>query len=394
MGNSICHSNAIYKSMLELGLPGHFRRVVLTHIMAILISVFVRGYRGKTVQVSASSPRHRTAVAHFLNAGKWDDAELERLYKEAVIRRIWAESEKSGQPIGCIADDTIASKTKPSSQASRPIEAADFHYSHLKRKQDYGHQVVEILLTCNGLTLSYASVLYDKARSKIAITREIAEELPVPPGKGYFLCDCWYSCKELLDAFAAKGFQTVCALKSNRVIYPYDVKQSVSQFAATLCAEYPEAADLVTVGGRTYYAYLAKVRLNGLGARAVVFCFPENAFGDLSALRVFLSTDTSLSMREILNLYALRWRVEVFFRRVKQKLAFDKCQIRSVVGIRRFWLLMSVAHFFCCTQENACFSFEKGYAYFSQQIQIERITYIYQSGVNHEPLENLLTFIA
>lgn len=237
MGNSIYHSNAVYKSMLELGLPGHFRRVVLTHIMAILISVFVRGYRGKTVQVSASSPRHRTAVAHFLNAGKWDDAELERLYKEAVIRRIWAESKKSGQPIGCIADDTIASKTKPSSQASRPIEAADFHYSHLKRKQDYGHQVVEILLTCNGLTLSYASVLYDKARSKIAITREIAEELPFPPGKGYFLCDCWYSCKELTDAFAAKGFQTVCALKSNRVIYPYDVKQSVSQFAATLCAE-------------------------------------------------------------------------------------------------------------------------------------------------------------
>ena len=99
-------------------------------------------------------------------------------------------------------------------------------------------------------------------------------------------------------------------------------------------------------------------------------------------------------MREILNLCALRRRVEVFFRRVKRKLAFDKRQIRSAVGIRRFWPLMSVAHFFCCAQENASFSFEKGYAYFSQQIQIERITYIYQSGVNHEPLENLLTSIA
>ena len=138
---------------------------------------------------------------------------------------------------------------------------------HPKRKKDYGHQVVEILLTRNDPTLSRASVLYDKTRSKIAITREIAEELPFPPGKGCFLCDCRYSCKELMDAFAAKGFQTVCALKSNRVIYPYDVKQSVGQFAATLCAEYPQAADLVTVGGRTYYARLATVRLNGLGAR-------------------------------------------------------------------------------------------------------------------------------
>ena len=218
--------------------------------------------------------------------------------------------------------------------------------------------------------------------------------MPFPPGSAYFLCDCWYTCKELIDAFAAKGFQTVGALKTNRVIYPYEVKQHISEFALTLCAEYPDAADLVTVGGQKYYAYRAIVRLNVLDNVAVVFCFPENAFGNLSALRVFLSTDSSLSTQEILNLYALRWRVEVFFRRAKQKLAFDKCQIRSVTGIRRFWLLMSVAHYFCCTQENASFSFEKGYAYFSKQIQIERITYIYQSGVNHEPLENLLASVA
>ena len=312
MGNSIYHSDAIYKSMLELGLPGHFRRLVLTHIMTILISVFVWGYRGKTVQISASSPRHRTTVAHFLNDGKWDDTELERIYKEAVIRKIRTEANKSGQPIGCIAGDAVASKTKPSSQASRPIEAASFHYSHLKRKQDYGHQILEILLTCNGLTLSCASILYGKTRSKIEIAREIAEELPFPPGSAYFLCDCWCACKELIDAFAAKGFQTVGALKTNRVIYPYGVKRHVGEFALTLCAEYPDAADLATAGGQTYYAYRAIVRPNGLDKVAVVFCFPENAFGNLSALRVFLSTDSSLSTREILNLYALRRRVEVF----------------------------------------------------------------------------------
>ena len=32
MGNSIHYSDAIYKSMLEWGLPRHFRRLVLTHI--------------------------------------------------------------------------------------------------------------------------------------------------------------------------------------------------------------------------------------------------------------------------------------------------------------------------------------------------------------------------
>lgn len=39
MGNSTYHFDAIYKSMLELGSPEHFRQIVLTHMTAILISV-------------------------------------------------------------------------------------------------------------------------------------------------------------------------------------------------------------------------------------------------------------------------------------------------------------------------------------------------------------------
>ena len=41
-------------------------------------------------------------------------------------------------------DDTIASKTKPLSRALHPIEDAYFHQSHLKKKQDYGQQAVDI----------------------------------------------------------------------------------------------------------------------------------------------------------------------------------------------------------------------------------------------------------
>ena len=71
-------------------------------------------------------------------------------------------------------DDTIASKTKPLSRALHPIEDAYFHQSHLKKKQDYGHQAVAVMLSCNG------------------IVQNIAKELPVPPVMSYFLCDCWY----------------------------------------------------------------------------------------------------------------------------------------------------------------------------------------------------------
>ena len=147
--------------------------------MTIIISVFLQGYRGKTVDFAKAGPHHRTTVAHFLNHGKWDSSKLQDILKASVIRMVYQEARISGQPVFCIVDDTIASHTKPSSQAEHPIEAAYFHQSHLKGCQDYGHQAVSVMLSCNGIILNYAIILYDKSKSKIKIVQDIADELEI-----------------------------------------------------------------------------------------------------------------------------------------------------------------------------------------------------------------------
>lgn len=150
-------------------------------------------------------------MAHFLNHGKWNDAALQDTLKSSVVQIIYQEAVRSGQPIFCIVDDTIASHTKPSSQATHPIEAAYFHQSHLKGRQDYGHQVVSVMLSCNGITLNYAVILYDKSKSKIQIVQETIAELPVAPVISYFLCDSWYTSSKVMDCFIRKGFYTIGA---------------------------------------------------------------------------------------------------------------------------------------------------------------------------------------
>ena len=92
--------------------------------------------------------------------------------------------------------------------------------------QDYGHQVVSVMLSCNGITLNYAVILYDKSRSKIQIVQEIAEELPAAPVISYFLCDSWYTTAKVMDRFIRKGFYTVGALKTNRILFR--IKRSVT----------------------------------------------------------------------------------------------------------------------------------------------------------------------
>lgn len=356
--------------------------------MAVLVSVFSLGYKGKTVNFSMHSPCHRTTLAHFLNRGKWDDPLLEDILKASVVQMVYQEAVRSQKPVFCIVDDTIASKTKPSSQALHPIEDAYFHQSHLKNRQDYGHQAVAVMLSCNGLTLNYAVALYDRSKSKIRIVQDVAGGLPEPPVPAYFLCDCWYTSKEVINAFKQHGFLTIGALKTNRIIYPVDIRMSVREFASHLRTKSP-AVRLGTVNKRRYYVYRYEGRLNDGLEGVVLITYPKGAFRNQDALRAFLCLDKEESTKDILNAYLVRWKIEVFFRQSKEKLAFDQCQVRSSKGIRRYWLLMSLAYFLCCTGDGGQRSFETGYSFFQQQIWMEQASYIYQCGVHHIPFQQV-----
>lgn len=391
IANSIHHSNHIYNYFKTLNLGLFLSDVYLNHLMAIILSVFLRGYRGKTVDFQKVSHCHRTTTAYFLNHGKWDDIALQDTLKRSILHIIYREAQRSGQPVYCIVDDTIASHTRPSSQALHPIEAAYFHQSHLKGRQDYGHQVVSVMLSCNGITLNYAVILYDKSKSKIQIVKEIAEELPIAPIVSYFLCDSWYTSSKVMDSFIRKGFYTIGALKTNRILYPWGIRQKASLFALHLRKTDP-GVSLVTVGGHQFYVYRYEGELNGIPNAAVIISYPKDAFGNPKALRLFLSTDVSLSTLEILETYIKRWPIELFFRQSKSKLALDKYQLRSRQGIQRYWLIMSLVHFLCCMHSGSYCAFEEGYAFLQKQLKQEQLTNLYRfikSGASIEAVMEL-----
>ena len=96
------------------------------------------------------------------------------------------------------------------------------------------------------LSSNYSIVMYDKSLSKVKIVQQVASELPTPPVVSYFLCDSWYTCGDIMDAFVKKGFYTIGALKTNRVLYPCGIKQKINEFALHL-RKTDAAVSLVTV---------------------------------------------------------------------------------------------------------------------------------------------------
>ena len=393
LANTIHHSAFIYNQLKKLNLCKFYSNRVINHLISILISIFISGYHGKTTDFAKNSSCHRTTIAHFLNSGKWDDSLLSDTLKRSVIEIIYSEAARTGKPVFCIVDDTIASKTKPSSRALHPIEDAYFHQSHLKGKQDYGHQAVAVMLSCNGIVLNYDFVMYNKSISKIDIVQSIAKELPVPPVMSYFLCDCWYVSEKIINTFAGKGYHTIGALKTNRMLYPFGIKKKLNEFAALLSVTHSDF-HLVTVKNQKYYVYRYEGKLNGIENGIVLLSYPEKAFGNPKALRAFLNTDVSLSTDEILSYYVCRWPIEIFFRQCKDKLALDSYQIRSAQGIRRFWLLMSLAHFMCVTGTGKSCSFENGYHQICDIIRLEKYHYLFLCAKGCHDFDSFMKSVA
>ena len=392
MDYSIQYFKVFYKFFLQLNLLRIFSHTTIKHIFSIVLAALSDSYSGKVINFARYSSQHRTTIAHFLNHGTWDSLHFQQILKDSVVKTIYQEALSSGKPIFCIVDDTISSKTKPSSHALHPIEDAYFHQSHLKKKQDYGHQAVAVLLSCNGIVLNYDFVMYNKSISKIDIVQNIAKELPVPPVMSYFLCDCWYVSEKIIHTFATKGFHTIGALKTNRMLYPFGFKKKLSEFAALLSVSRSDF-NLVTVKKQKYYVYRYEGKLNGIENAVVLLSYPEKSFGNPKALRAFLSTNVSLTTKEILSYYVCRWPIEVFFRQCKNKLALDSYQIRSTKGIQRYWLLMSLAHYICIIGTGKFCSFENGYHQISDIIQEEKYRYLFQCAKVSNDFESFMKLV-
>lgn len=390
MNISIHHSETICNSLKKNNLYEILSESERKYIPSILLAMLSSDYQGKTLNFEQYSDYHRTSISRFLRSEKWNEMPLSCGIRRETVTRIYKESRKSRKPVLCIVDDTIVSKALPSSKAEHPIESAYFHYSHLKRKADYGHQAVCVLLSCNGITLPYVITLYDKSVSRIEIVKQIAQELPVPPHMSYLLCDSWYTSGTLIEAFAAKGFYTIGALKTNRCIYPYGKKMNVRDFAEKLReTECRELFHPVTVKGRNFLVYRYEGNLNSIENAVVLLTYPADAFGKEKALRTFISTNVSLSDAEILAFYVQRWEIEVFFRTVKNRFAFAKCQIRSARAVQRVWILLELAYLLACFSSDDCL-FLSGISTMLHEIQKEQYSHLYDIAVSSKDKSTFL----
>lgn len=141
----------------------------------------------------------------------------------------------------------------------------------------------------------------------------------------YVLFDSWFAHPKIIIAIRNIGYDVICRLARNKTKYyyhgpPYTLKQLYRGFARE---------SLQTIASLSLKATTLTVQLADFQAVTLVFAKANKS----KKWVVFLSTDTNLSAQEIIETYAKRWSIELFFKDCKQWLYFGKEQNRDFDAI-------------------------------------------------------------
>ena len=141
----------------------------------------------------------------------------------------------------------------------------------------------------------------------------------------YVLTDSWFSSKGFIQAMRQiKNYapHVVCGVRRDQRQYLY---QGERLNAKALLATLQKEGNAKRCRKLNTRYFEVVVHYDGVGEVKLYFCrFPYQ-----KQWRVFLSTDRSLAFLPMMEIYATRWTIEVFFKEMKQHLRLGQCQSRD-----------------------------------------------------------------
>ena len=276
---------------------------------------------------------HKDTFYRFLNNETFNWRKLVYLVALKVI------ATNDDVPLGektLIADDSICPKT------GKEIELVSYHFDHKVNRSILGNQYLQLGFH-NGLnffpldgafhTSSHRPNTHmrdiDKRtsgwkRRKEALSKKtdvlvqmIDKAWKSGIDASFVLFDSWFSHDDIIRRIVDVGYGVICRLKRGRVKYgyrgkDYTLKQLWQQFAKK---------NTVWIKDRIMKGVCVDVTLKKTGRVRVLFVSDGH-----KQWQALLCTDTELEPSRILDYYARRWSIEVYFKDAKQMLYMGKEQ--------------------------------------------------------------------
>lgn len=140
----------------------------------------------------------------------------------------------------------------------------------------------------------------------------------------YVLLDSWFFSKDILNkikSFYSKNIHLIAMIKMGGILY-FDILSGKEKSAADLRKQYRHKAQRSRKHGAKYI----KVPVKYNNQRLNLFLIK---IGKGGSWRCLITTDLKLDFNKLMEIYHIRWSIEVFFRDTKQHLRLGKCQCNN-----------------------------------------------------------------
>ena len=368
----------IKRFFAPLGLSEHVQGYMIRLVTAFILH-FGRMTASQAAGSVRSQARHRASVIRFLAKLNWsaDWSVLERL-AQIVLE---AETRVGGTWI-LIVDSTFCGhqgeKTENTfSRANyrpRPKKSQRRQKKHAKRSC-HGF-VFGLLLTPSGLRIpsfrSYYTAKYCEAKKKTYRTQtELAAELvrvvATPENADLVvLGDTAFDADSIRAACAERGFKWIVPINPERVLagprgkrpklWSLAEKKTAEQFAPVrlIPGQGPYVAQRRIaacrlgrkVKARTFYVHKERRHVHSVGEVQLVFSTKEKPTTGKPVVvqKILMSNDRQRSAAALVELYDLRWQIELFFKELKSTLGMHQYRFRDFRKVES-WVALCLVTF-------------------------------------------------
>ncbi|MHC1687180.1 MAG: IS701 family transposase [Methanothrix sp.] len=276
----------------------------------------------------------RSSYNWFFSDANWNEDEVAQRKVDLFIDSLRL---KENNKMLLIIDDTYNEKE------GKQTEGVGKFYDHSKESYIWGNNFVTSVIQSKGLFIPHKAKMYlkdndenENFKTKMEIAfEEIIKPLVVPKSINLFIVfDSWWFSSDLFSKCLNLGHNIVCQIKSDKKVgINKDMYFQVRDLANQIEDKY-FIKTTVSVRGKkkTYYAFEKKVIIDKVGEVKLVVSKRKKD----GTTKYIISTNESLSSKEIISIYEDRWDIETAHRETNQKLGFKDYQLRDKHSIERF----------------------------------------------------------
>jgi len=348
------YSRQVTKYLQRIG-QGVLSKPQQRHLVMFVLALIVSNLRRTFTNQARffGYDRDASCITRFLTEAPWEATRL-LTNNQAQLSKMIAR-QPANEPIRLLIDDTATHKY------GTKMESLSRHYNDGKIR--WGHCKITLFLCCGNLRAPYDSRLYVTKSTaaaeawpfytKLELARQMLEGFIAPKGRRVMVMfDSFYTSKKLLKYIHhERKWEFLARTESHRKVGWRGRRCAVTDLAAQ-----QPVHSWVPLGLESHDYVGRKFRVGlwcEIPGSLVMACDPD----DSKKVHYYITNRRDLSAASVVRLYQRRWYIETYHRDVKQLLGLAHYQLRSRLGLLRYWLLVDVAY--CVLRLQTCWAAEK-----------------------------------